>query len=876
MGFYINRLAGHVEHADFAFCPARRRFFLAATRASTSGCSLGRSLARRYWIGAGVIALGLAAASTRLLGSRTAPRTVFPPLPYHRGKITVSLVPAGGLTNAELAEGAGGDYLLQNGRLAFVIGADVLGIERQARYGVLLDVSLDDFRVDELFDLRPVVRVEGKLVTLAVTQVSLVRDGRFPFLRVDQHAADGSLSLQTDYLAAPDSNRLRLSSRCRNLGNANLRSVEIGERTRWPGAPTFVPRLGFPKDVLHAELSWLARQGSRLTYALAFPGGQVQAAFFYDHVAQVGQETSAPVGDLAVQTEASYERDLIVVEGDLGAAAERVLQALDRPAGFVEGKLSPQPAWAVVEALYPDGKPALSVRANEGRFRLPLPPGDYRIVAHAPGGDDSADVHVRAGETLDVPLFAPMPGRLEFLATDGEGADIAVRVIVRGIPPTKDPELGPAEQQGSRIHNVMYARHGVGELELPEGRYRVVITHGPEYELFEREVEVNPKAGVMLRAVLQHTVQTRGWLGCDFHLHAAPSLDSSVTLDDRVLSLLAEGVEFAVPTDHNHVTDYARAIQDHGATPLLGTTPGVEVTTPSWGHFNAYPYPPHAPAPPFSAVTPVEIFSAIRARAPGAVIQVNHPRMPGVGYFNRIELDPQTGIAAAEGASFEFDAVEVVNGYDLESSELIQSNLQEWFALLNAGRRLTATGNSDSHRLIINWAGYPRTYIRVRDDEHPERVTPAEVARAVTEGRVVVANGIFLAVLANGTAGPGDTVMGRRVTLEVDARAPSWVDLSSIEVWVNGNLAHSSPRALKPTPGGRLLWQTELDLPQDSWIAAVARGREPMSRAFLGRRVLPFGFSNPVYVDADEDGEFTAPEAPPTARPPTAAKSIAP
>ncbi|MGC4089809.1 MAG: CehA/McbA family metallohydrolase [Polyangiaceae bacterium] len=332
-------------------------------------------------------------------------------------------------------------------------------------------------------------------------------------------------------------------------------------------------------------------------------------------------------------------------------------------------------------------------------------------------------------------------------------------------------------------------------------------------------------------------------------------------MPDRVLSLLAEGIEFAVPTDHNHITNYAPAIAEHAAAAEIGSVPGVEITTATWGHFNAYPYPLRTAPPPFSGVNPIEIFATVRARAPGSVIQVNHPRMPGCGYFNRIELDAETGAAATEGASFEFDAIEVVNGYDLENMKFIEQNLREYFALLNFGRRYTATGNSDSHRLLINWPGYPRTYVRARDDR-PGNVSGSEVARAVNDGHAMVSNGIFLVATANGQAGPGDTVTGSRVTLQMEARAPSWVDLSRVEVWVNGGLFSSSPPMAKPTPGGRLVWQTELDLRLDSWIVVFARGNEPMSSVFYGRRVLPFAFTNPIFVDANEDGVFRAPEAP--------------
>jgi hypothetical protein len=759
------------------------------------------------------------------------------------------------------AEGAAGDLLVQNGRLSFVIGGDAPGLERQVRHGALLDVALKDFHADELVDLRPVLREGGKPVPLMMVQVTLEREGNFPVVRVEQTSGDGRVRVATDFEAAPNSSKIALVTRVQNGREQALRSVELGERTRWPGAPSFSPHVGFPKLTSKAEVSWLGREGKQLSYALVFPRGPVQAAFIFDIVGQVGQETTALVGDVPAGATIAYRRELVVVPGDMADLAEVVQRSLGVEIGWVVGRIEPAPAWAKIEARFPDGKPALSVRARkDGSFRLPLPVGAYGLNLRAPGGEDDSQVNVFRNQNTEVKFSAKVPGHLKFQITDIDGAELAARLVLRGIPPTKDPELYPLEQ-ASGAKNIVYTRSGIGDVELPAGRYNVVVSHGSEFEIATHDIELDSQNGANIHSSLARSVDTRGWLGCDFHLHSAPSRDSSVTLPDRVLSLLAEGIEFAVPTDHNHISDYGRAIAEHHAVSELGSTPGVEITTGTWGHFNAYPYPLHAPPPPYSGVNPVEIFAAVRARAPGAVIQVNHPRMPGVGYFNRIELNAATGSAASEGASFEFDALEVVNGYDLENPQFIESNIREYFALLNIGRRYTATGNSDSHRLPINWAGYPRTYVRVPDDQ-PGKVSGADVARAVNDGHAMVSNGIFLVVTANGSAGPGDTVTGPRVTLEMEARAPSWVDLSRVEVWVNGGLFSKSPTMAKPTPGGRLVWQVELDLRLDSWIVVVAHGNEPMTPVFYGRRVLPFAFTNPIFVDADENGVFHAPEEP--------------
>jgi len=804
---------------------------------------------------AGAMALAALGAWLVFGGRGAPPKRSFPPLPYRSAGVTISSVPSGGLASGETVHGLSGDYLVQNGKIAFVVGGESPGLERRARRGALIDlVARGEFLADELSDFRTIATADGKPLSLQVIGTELITAAKFPHLRVEQATQDGRIRLVTDFLAASSSSGIRVSSELTNLGERPLRAVEIGDRTRWPGAPSFAPRIGFPKVGTRAEVPWLARQGRTLSYALAFPNGPVGANFFFDRIGQIGQETLARLGDVPAAASVRFTRELLVVEGDMGLAAELVFKALGKKLGRIAGKLEPAPTWARLDALYPDGKPALSVRAaNDGRYSLPLPPGEYLVKLEAPGGIDQAEVRVEAGGVVTPRLIAPEAGFLKYRVVGETGALLPSRLVFRGIAPTPDPELGPSEQ------NVAFSRKGEGQVELRPGRYTVVITHGPEFNVFEKEIDVSAAIGDTVHATLERVVDTRGWLGCDFHIHAAPSHDSSVALEDRVTSLLAEGVEFAVPTDHNHVTDYEPAIRRENAQDLLGTTSGVEITTLSWGHFNAFPFPLAEPPPPYAGIGPVEIFADIRTRAPGAVIQVNHPRMPGVGYFNRIELDPQTGLAATEDAMLEFDALEVVNGYDIEAPGFIQQSLREYFALLNVGRRYTATGNSDSHRLIINWVGYPRSYVRVPDDR-PGKVAGADVARALVRGQVVVANGIFPVILVNGTAGPGDTVSGRRVTMDVEARAPAWVDVSSAELWVNGALVESAPRRAFRNGTRRLLWHTELDLAEDAWLVVVMRGERPMSKAFVGRRVLPFAFTNPVFVDVDEDGAVDAPE----------------
>lgn len=434
-------------------------------------------------------------------------------------------------------------------------------------------------------------------------------------------------------------------------------------------------------------------------------------------------------------------------------------------------------------------------------------------------------------------------GSLELEAV-GAGRQLAVRWIVHGVPPTTDPELvGAGDTVASR--NVAYARAGRGAVLLPPGRYRAFVTRGPEYTLPVHDVVVLAGKTTRVTASLERVVDTSGYLAGDFHVHAQPSYDSDVPLVDRVLALAAEGIELAAATDHDHVTDYGPALAARQLSRELFALTGVEISTSSYGHFNAFPYPTTSPLPPSASAAPRELFDWVRRHAAQAVLQVNHPRLPPVGYFDLAEMDAERALAQAPWFSFEFDALEVVNGMQLEDPRVFERNLAEWFALLEAGRRYTAVGNSDSHDLAYQWAGWPRTY--VRSDATPESVTSEDVTRALKGGHALVSCGMFV-LPRLGAALPGDTFRGDRGSLHVEVRTPPWIAVSEIVVYSSGRVVHrraldaeqrSSPQA----------FDIQLSFERDGWLVAVARGDSFLRDALPGKWIKPFGFSNPIFVD---------------------------
>jgi hypothetical protein len=224
-----------------------------------------------------------------------------------------------------------------------------------------------------------------------------------------------------------------------------------------------------------------------------------------------------------------------------------------------------------------------------------------------------------------------------------------------------------------------------------------------------------------------------------------------------------------------------------------------------------------------------------------------------IGYFNNHGLDPQTGISPDPRFSTAFDAIEVFNGLAVTPQE--ETLLRDWCNLTNRGLLATATGNSDSHRSSWNSAGWPRTYVAVPDSGPPGAIPTADFVTALRARRAVVSYGPFIDVIANGSGRIGDLVQDSdgNVSLNVQVQAPTWMDLTTIELWANGTRILSFP----PDPGGgqfRFSRVLEVPIGRDTWFHVRAFGTRQMAPFAAG--FYPFAFTNGIFVDFDGNGRF--------------------
>jgi hypothetical protein len=546
------------------------------------------------------------------------------------------------------------------------------------------------------------------------------------------------------------------------------------------------------------------------------------------------------------------------------------------PTAPVHGRVTGTGERASVVGRDAQGNPQVRALAFEGgAFALEVPATVVAWYAAIDPGRASGLVPFVPGTPHDLVLDVSPGGELRVTIADADThKPLTARLLVRGIEGTVDPSFGP-DYRASGAGPVIDSLRGQVTTPLPAGRYRVAATKGIEWSIDAQVLDIFPGRTTQATLAPRHVVPTPGILGCDLHVHARPSFDSPVAPEDRVLSLAAAGIDFAVPTEHNLVGDYASSIETLNLGSEFLSVTGVEVTTYSkgFGHFGVFPYPPGIPLPPYKHTTMAAIFRAVRAGDKDRYFQLNHPRLPkGIGYFANIGFDPSAPRSHLHNR-VDFDGIEVYNGYDIEKPERVDQVLHDYWALLDYGWRYTATGSSDSHRIQFHWAGYPRTMVTVDPtatvDVDGKRVDPLTVVANIKKGHATVTSGPLIEFTLAGTR-PGDelTTLDDPIRAHLRVRAAPWVDVASVEIvagQINGAWrvvdsfdVPTRATQIGPEPGSLAEAQErtirlDRDLsiavgPDNGWVVVVVRGVRRMDDVLPFMPAPPMGFTNPVYV----------------------------
>lgn len=643
-------------------------------------------------------------------------------------------------------------------------------------------------------------------------------------------------TLVTDYVLHPDVDYVEIVTTVKNNGPP-IPTVQPADFIAFGGSTTpHTPETGYGPVEMFSAVSYLsAARGEAVSYAVASDEGDVIVPVMEHGITAPFYGLGAPVG-----SERSFVRWLIVGDGSLESTTRRALKLKGIATGTITGTVrvdgQPPGRRVIVSALSaPLGEPGSHVvseayTSNTGGYTLTMPGGDYILVAHAPGLARSPEVaaHVHPGANTNAQDLAPgASGHLDVTTNfvDRAGASLSARpakltLVANAGSQQPSDVLGDFDEGGATFY--FLSNDGTFSVDVPPGSYDAYVTRGFEFSRSQTDVDVVAGQTATLVATLEHALDTTGLIGTELHQHCIGSIDAQVPYPVKVLENAAEGVELAASTDHDTVTDFQPWVDALGLKSWLSVVAGSEVTYTAIGHFNAFPWNLDATDPHKDTGSRLwwmknirQTFADIRAAAGDPVIQINHPRSQMAGYFGSLPIDPTTAARIARDApsietlpadvysawSGDFEAIEVngslgdVTLYTAERRAELSAMandaafdvpvLADWLAMIGAGKKVSATGNSDTHRLN-NGVGYPRTFLTI-DKDDPSTVTGDDLRAALRAQRTAIGEGCLLELYADGARRQGvEQLTSAGAALTAKLQAPQHVTPGRFEVYVNG------------------------------------------------------------------------------------------
>ncbi len=504
-----------------------------------------------------------------------------------------------------------------------------------------------------------------------------------------------------------------------------------------------------------------------------------------------------------------------------------------------------------------------------------LPPGVYRFQANFFPATVEEMVEIRPEEKNACELKNPAQGFVKVRIKNSQGEHVPGKVALLGLAGTKTPYFRPDNpvetgRSWERFKNSCYPGEEGLEVPLPVGTYLVYASRGPEYTIDQKVLEVLKDEEYTLVFQIDKVVQTPGLVSLDPHMHTRKS-DGSVSIEERIKSVIAEGVDAAVASDHNTITDYSAALKKLRLDCHLAVMPGNEVTTPDVIHFNTYPLKVRPDEPGNGAINSASdeagpLFLASREKDPGALIQVNHPRAGSLGYFNNLALDQESAATALTAFDMDFDLLEVLNGPYFYFSN--QAAVEDWFHLLNRGYFFPLVGSSDSHTIDRGEPGYSRTYV-FYSGEKADRLDWPSLLQPLKKGRSFATNGPVIEFRVNGPSRPGDLLEAKagKVDIHLEVRSAPWVDVAEVRLIFNGQRRIIFPVRAKETDILKLEQDISLTLKEDTFICIEAAGtktlfpvlQETSTSGLLEDAAVPYALTNPVFIDVNGNGKFDPP-----------------
>ncbi len=519
----------------------------------------------------------------------------------------------------------------------------------------------------------------------------------------------------------------------------------------------------------------------------------------------------------------------------------------------------------------------------EGVVRCELLSGDYSAIIQSHGREQREHTFALADRALAESLTLPAASRVQGMVVDVDDKPIAAKVQFLPVADTPMPDFGP-DTATFAVKNLVYCALGKFEQAIAPGKYKVIVSHGPEYDVDTQDLEIRPGQLVLIKSRLNRSVDTRGWISADFHSHSTPSGDNVSSQLGRVLNLLAEHVEFAPCTEHNRIESYDEELTELGARYAMATCTGMELTGSPLpiNHQNAFPLKraarqqdgggPVTDADPARQIERLALWDSASPK----VVQVNHPNIPQMLGDRDLDGKPDDGFRSMFGW---MDVIEVhpPEGIFAEPPKGVAPKdwrlnpMFYWMQLLNLGYRIPGVVNTDAH-YNFHGSGWLRNYIECTTDE-PSKIQVDEMIFAVEHGRMVMTTGPFLQVQlrteehgkdAFYTCGDEVSLGDKPARLWIRVQCPNWFDINRVQVFANGRpmAGFNFTRQSHPEHFGNntVRFQAEFALPsldRDTHLIVATIGEGLTLGPVMGEdrgKLPPVAVGNPIFVDVDGGG----------------------
>jgi hypothetical protein len=790
-----------------------------------------------------------------------------------------SAVPAGKEVDAIY-----GDYLVRNDKVVAIIADPVpsrnANVSVQNVQGAVTDFTLREANNDQLTAFlaqgqrwHQNVFEHDPAATQAAIIVGRVRDVRLR-VRREPTSAD-PVEVVTDYSLRDGDAFLRATTRHRNTGDAPFQKT-VSDKMRCDLTFTQITAADshaiiFYDKWFRAAYGVVRREGTiharGSTATLWGPNNGVWLDY-PDHL--VGDDRQSTT--IAPGQEIVLDRYLIM--GRHPAKIEREAERLLRRGARQVRVLVKSQGRSVEGAELIVQKDEITVTEastdSGGQAVLSLPPGEYRLTVSQMGRATRQTI-LRTGDRQPLRVEMGPRAAVSFDITDESGRPSPCKAQFLGADGTPDPELGPI-QRANGCRNLYMFAHGKYVAPLPPGRYHVILSRGPEYDAVYRDLDLKAGQTATIAAQFRRVVNSAGWIAADFHNHTSESGDNVSDPDGRLVSMAAEGVEFAVSSEHNRIQSFRPRIRSLGLESLLATADGVELSgRPGPGplnHQNAFPLRPKpglqdggAPQTHNDPAIQIERLFNLDDWSE-KLVQQNHPDI-GWLYFDKDgdgRLDGGFGTAPfTHVMEVRLEPTQFLNMKPEAGRSGKKNRFFEWLQMLNQGFRLYGTTNSDSHS-CFNESGRNRNYVRSRTDD-PARIDEVDVMREAKKGHLVMSNGPFMEVTLNGAL-PGDVIAAEdREVLYVRVQCANWQSIDRIQVLINGrpdpelNFMRSKHPELFTEGAVQFEHSFEIHLAADAHVIVAAVGEQTPVALVMGKEAdAPFAISNPIFVDVDGNG----------------------